>query len=542
MARLDPSVKKRTVPVLFVVNSDMPSSSFRKAGFIFSYLLQYLYLISKKEDLPVKPLLLTDDSAAPRNDRCPPDLHNVSLPTFRDALRILNRELRSGEMFSDVDTSFSFPLICFITSQLPHRLTPNAEWFGDNRYYSAASKLAIAIGDVDDYIPFFKLVDGAENVSPLKHFTNLEILHCRKQFYTHLKEAARSTSHTFKSRRNATPSADAVSTDWVELRHAPKVKETPEARRGLASPFGALGLFPSAGFGLLGALFRRKNTHVSCSASVKTLPEDAAGIHLDRVQFSAIVPQRIIKGNYAMIDVSVYEENCREIVDAIIANTVEDVREIHGSAHDIAANTAITVKLSSPDLTLTDNEETQKWASRYALFSFPVEIPQSYSKEQVLFIAAVYFNGVIATRLKFIVNCDGHHPNKLVREDVHSAFISYASKDRNRVATVIQGMRKVRPDLDLFFDVESLRSGEDWEKALSREIDSRDVLYLCWSQSAKESQWVEKEWRYALKTKGLDAIEPIPLTSPSLCPPPTELQSKHFNDKTLFYIVEQPDK
>ena len=44
------------------------------------------------------------------------------------------------------------------------------------------------------------------------------------------------------------------------------------------------------------------------------------------------------------------------------------------------------------------------------------------------------------------------------------------------------------------------------------------------------------EWRYALESKGEESIEPIPIDSPDVCPPPIELQQKHFNDKMLFII------
>lgn len=39
--------------------------------------------------------------------------------------------------------------------------------------------------------------------------------------------------------------------------------------------------------------------------------------------------------------------------------------------------------------------------------------------------------------------------------EILSAFVSYASQDRNRVAMIIQGMQKARLDMDVFFDVES---------------------------------------------------------------------------------------
>ena len=165
-------------------------------------------------------------------------------------------------------------------------------------------------------------------------------------------------------------------------------------------------------------------------------------------------------------------------------------------------------------------------------------LPEEYSKRQVLFTATVYINDVIATRLKFIAKCFSWHQQKInvLQEDVLSAFVSYASQDRHRVAMIIQGMKKARPDMDIFFDVESLRSGESWEDSLLSEIQKRDVLFLCWSQYASASKWVEAEWRYAYTHKGVESIEPIPLESPSNCPPPKELSKKHFNDRLLYVI------
>jgi hypothetical protein len=53
---------------------------------------------------------------------------------------------------------------------------------------------------------------------------------------------------------------------------------------------------------------------------------------------------------------------------------------------------------------------------------------------------------------------------------------------------------------------------------------------------AKSSEWVEKEWRWALQAKGKDFINPIPLETPDLAPPPQELAASHFNDPLLAFI------
>jgi TIR domain len=96
-------------------------------------------------------------------------------------------------------------------------------------------------------------------------------------------------------------------------------------------------------------------------------------------------------------------------------------------------------------------------------------------------------------------------------------------------------MTKIYRDLDVFVDVLSLRSGQDWELQIRRQIPIRDVFFLFWSLHASRPKEVEKEWRMAWEMRGLDYIDPIPLTDPRLSPPPKELAHLHFND---LYIAQ----
>lgn len=267
-------------------------------------------------------------------------------------------------------------------------------------------------------------------------------------------------------------------------------------------------------------------------------------VTLDKVQFSAIAPKTFVKGDYSVIEILMYEEAFRHVVQEAIANAEDPVKETKSGLLTAEREAKITVMISSPDFEIEDNTESQIWQGGYLNFSFAVEVPERYKKGQILFVASVYINDIIATRLKFVAKCKSLIEQKIevTREDVLSAFISYASQDRNRVAMIIQGMKKARPDMDIFFDVDSLRSGDDWEKALWREIDKRDVLFLCWSKYARDSKWVDAEWRYALKNKGVDSIEPVPIDPPESCPPPDELSRKHFNDKLLYIINSYPSE
>ena len=259
---------------------------------------------------------------------------------------------------------------------------------------------------------------------------------------------------------------------------------------------------------------------------------------VDSVQFSAVSLARVEHGKYLPVNILMYEDAFRKVVDDAIRAQGETAKEAKGGYHDVERNSTVRVVLTSRDVEITDGEEEQIWNGKYLNFEFAVKVPADFSEEQILLSASVYINGIIATKLKLIVDCEKKAKRNIsvTREDVASAFVSYASQDRNRVAAIIQGMKKARPDMDIFFDIESLRSGQNWEDALKSEIESRDVLFLCWSRYAKESKWVEMEWKYALENKGEESIEPIPIDSPDVCPPPTELQQKHFNDKMLFII------
>lgn len=264
-------------------------------------------------------------------------------------------------------------------------------------------------------------------------------------------------------------------------------------------------------------------------------------IDISKVQFSAVAPKRFVKGDYTIVNIVMYEKAFHWVVEELLSEADTPLQEVKSGVHKLRTNSTVRIVLTSPDIEIDDGEEIQEWQGDYLNFSFAVLLPETYEKRQVLFFATVYLNEIVVSKLKFIALCTSPSEQKITisHKSICSAFVSYASEDRQRVATLIQGMKKARPDMDIFFDVESLRSGECWEDMLWKEIDKRDVLFLCWSHSAKASKWVNAEWKYALKRKGVECIEPIPIEPPSLCPPPDELSHKHFNDKLLYIIYSE---
>ena len=268
-------------------------------------------------------------------------------------------------------------------------------------------------------------------------------------------------------------------------------------------------------------------------------PEKEDAPVIDEVQFSAATPNIMEKGKISLINIAMYEIPYKNhVFEELIFNYFNLSSITTTGLHYVKKNTKIRIILESNDVRITDEAEESVWNGKYSVFQYPIVIPRGLKKTQALFCGKVYFNGALVTKLKFVASVSGQRGQVMEIEKAipKSAFVSYANQDRSKVASRIQGMLKMVPDLDIFFDVNSLRSGQNWEEVLLHEIKERDVFYLFWSNHAKTSEYVTKEWKYALKVKGIDAIEPVPLESPETCPPPKELRKKHFNDWMLRYI------
>lgn len=328
-----------------------------------------------------------------------------------------------------------------------------------------------------------------------------------------------------------------------------------------ASPVSAILDFIKAPFAIAGSLLtvtgnkRREENELNAQlvesenkirnkAEQKDICETEKKLTIQSVQFSALAPAKMKKGDYSLIQLLMYEDEYRNVVDRIHSQSENLISETPGGELCLRQQSAIMIRLISPDIKVSGEmlslEESRIWQGGYQNFTFAVLIPFEYDKRQIIFKADVYINDLIASSLTFIttVNADQEQEQiiKIQRNDIMSAFVSYASKDRARVVAIIQGMKKARPDLDVFMDVDRLLSGELWENALKKEIANRDIFYLCWSISARESRVVEMEWRYALNHRGIEYIEPVPIDPPNICPPPDELSSKHFNDRLLYLI------
>lgn len=257
----------------------------------------------------------------------------------------------------------------------------------------------------------------------------------------------------------------------------------------------------------------------------------------DDVQFRAAAPAMIRPGEYFPVKVMMYPEEDHARADREQSALGEQVKASSGSVIQAQLDQQFRIALRSPDVPELCESETLRWNGRYAAVDLDLLLPADFDKNQLRLHCRVYDEDAAVTDLKVILQVNAPQSQNLPCEKCvfRSAFISYASEDREQVANRIQGIELAAPHLDLFFDVKDLNRGEHWEPRLYQEIEKRDLFYLFWSKNAAASPWVAKELQHAITHKGLDRIEPVPLEPPEECPPPEQLRDRHFNDWTLRF-------
>ncbi len=261
---------------------------------------------------------------------------------------------------------------------------------------------------------------------------------------------------------------------------------------------------------------------------------------VDYVHFSVTSQQSVTLGDVFIVDVWAHLEEQRKIV-------IEQAKEKALQQRYPAITTKgpvklsrgvfLTVQLKIDDLIINKLEDYICWVGKVGNADFLVEVPEDIVPGARKGLALLKINGLPTTEINFIINVGTRNHNV---EDLSSkvkyfkrAFASYASKDRKQVLARVHGMQKALPSLEIFLDVLKLRSGDIWEAKVRESIAISDIFYLFWSNNARNSKWVDKEWRYALDIKGIEFINPVPL---EFAPPPPELESLHFHDNLLTHL------
>lgn len=255
-------------------------------------------------------------------------------------------------------------------------------------------------------------------------------------------------------------------------------------------------------------------------------------IRRSRIYYSLVAEKTIKRNSNFIVNFLMCTRDNLDILDMLKERFIKPQTQTEESDHKVKKGNQVTIVLSSPNAPYLKDEESFVWDGEYHVCSLSGFLSNDFAPNNLLLNVDILVNGIRVSRLKSIIDLENNRPGELVfsKEDVRKIFFSYSSQDRRAVLSIVKKIDQMyNHRIDFFLDVLSLRLGDKWKKRIYEEIDDSDTFCLVWSKNACKSEWVDKEWRYALLTKGLEAFAPINLDAGSnLAPIPAELEEIHF--------------
>jgi hypothetical protein len=271
--------------------------------------------------------------------------------------------------------------------------------------------------------------------------------------------------------------------------------------------------------------------------------------HICRAHYAAFAPEQVSAGEAFIVDLWVCparEEAYLDVLKRAKKGSADVVQVGHKDGVPTRSGVWLEVSVRVPGLQVRTGSDRMFWDGKTpANASFEVLAPDSLQSERTVGTALISCEGVPVATLLFLIRLGRARmatrvPLNAKETQIREIFASYARPDR---AEVLRWARAAKAlGVDVFVDVLSLREGEDWAERLFDEVPRRDLLWLFWSRPARESDWVEMEWRCALAARGIDYIHPIALVDPELVPPPSELAARHFGDPLLRVLIAEEDR
>lgn len=266
-----------------------------------------------------------------------------------------------------------------------------------------------------------------------------------------------------------------------------------------------------------------------------------ANLSTEHVEFGVFSPECIASNSTFCLDVWAYLSSEYSYVLQLTKSLDRTNLLARKLGVFVERNALLTIRIEIPELFIQDPFDTVAWNGVPTNASFIVKVPTDIKTGSYPGKVVIAFQGISIAKITFLINISTEpYLNYTDCSETivypKSAFASYARENRHEVLSRIQGMKKIAPNLNIFIDVFSLRSGQNWLEKLEEHVPNKDVFYLFWSQSASSSEWVEREWKLALHKRGISYIDPVPLDEPDLVSPPQELASLHFFDAYVSYI------
>jgi len=262
----------------------------------------------------------------------------------------------------------------------------------------------------------------------------------------------------------------------------------------------------------------------------------------DNVHLGAAAPGVLSEGQKFVARFAAYTLSNREEVRRVIETEAPLAEARLGLSTCLwRRGTRVNVRLSSSHIEVSNPNQQFRWNGAWHLLRFDAKVAPEVRADTVVLHFDVAAEGLplVSLRPEIIVRPSprGHDVSQqfVDRPAPRSAFASYARGDRRDVLGRVRSIQ-IFTGIDVFLDCLSIRPGEQWKPKLQEEITTREIFWLFWSREARKSEWVEWEWRTALREKSIAGIQPHPLEPAEVAPPPNELSSLQFGAMYEWYV------
>jgi len=206
--------------------------------------------------------------------------------------------------------------------------------------------------------------------------------------------------------------------------------------------------------------------------------------------------------------------------------------------------TKVKVRVYRENLIVDPEEDEFQWGGEKHILDFRVKVAKRAMGPRDLKFD-VYVENYRICRIWMPLEVSYQSSDRMQNKTVSSpqtAFASYATEDRLRVLDRVATL-EIHCGLRVFLDCISMRPNAKWRELIPEMVLESDQLLLFWSKAARDSTWVDKEWRIAFKQKGIDGIEIHPLSTYDEAGLPQELaELVHGADPTMVIRTHEERK
>ena len=223
------------------------------------------------------------------------------------------------------------------------------------------------------------------------------------------------------------------------------------------------------------------------------------------VQFSAYYPQTITdSGNllvYAHLTdmIDVVAKDAAKLA-LLLNNEPARPRRTRNNTQ-LRRGSQVTIVPESDELTFNPPQMTIRWDNDWERAAFTMRPVNNFNGDYVDVRISIQVCDIEVSAISLSMDVAQSSTESVLQHSDNSLyqkiFISYSHKDRVIVHRYWQAQQAAGHEI--FFDIDTIRSGADWLQAIYNAIDNMDFMQLFWSPHSAASEHVKAEYQYCIK-------------------------------------------